>query len=124
VRRGAGPWVMAAQSLANHCQTGAEEGQLRNTCVNVASRPWQLACAHKWLAAVPLWMCRLIAPTKSLPWSKCQAVTLVALSRSEAAMTLQTLDLEVCDYLCWQQDQPFHRGAEAAVVEAKVPAPA
>jgi hypothetical protein len=35
VRRGAGPWVMSAQRLANHCQTGAEQGQLRNTCVNV-----------------------------------------------------------------------------------------
>jgi hypothetical protein len=56
--------------------------------------------------------------------SKRQAVTLAALSMSEAAITIQILDHGVCGDLCWQQDQPSHPGVEAAVVEAKVPAPA
>jgi hypothetical protein len=32
--------------------------------------------------------------------------------------------MEVCGDLCWQQHRPSHPRAEAAVVEAKVPAPA
>jgi hypothetical protein len=59
--------VTAAQTLANHRQTGAAAGHVKKTCVKVASCCWQVPRGYKWEAALPLWMWRWKAPTKSLP---------------------------------------------------------